>query len=153
VIVLTRQNLPVLEPSPRIAEGVDRGAYVLSEAHGSQMDVILIGTGSEVHIALEAQKLLTERGIGARVVSMPSWERFERQTQDYQDGVLPPVVRARVSIEAGVTTGWQKWVGDGGASIGIDRFGASAPYQEIYRQFGLTPEHVAQAALALLGRV
>jgi transketolase len=152
VIVLTRQNLPVLEPSLRIADGVDRGAYVLSEAQGSQIDVILIGTGSEVHIALDAQKLLVERGIGARVVSMPSWERFERQTQDYRDRVLPPSVKARVSIEAGVTTGWQKWVGTQGTSVGVDHFGASAPYKEIYKQFGLTPEHVVQAALALLGR-
>jgi transketolase len=153
VIVLTRQNLPVLEPSPRIQEGVDRGAYVLSEAQGSQIDVILIGTGSEVHIALDAQKLLVERGIGARVVSMPSWERFERQPQDYQDRVLLPSVVARVSIEAGVTTGWQKWIGTKGTSIGIDRFGASAPYKEIYKQFGLTPERVVQEALALMGGV
>jgi transketolase len=152
VIVLTRQNLPVLEPSLRIADGVDRGAYVLSEAQGSPIDVILIGTGSEVHIALNAQKLLAERGIGARVVSMPSWERFERQTQDYQDRVLPPSVKARVSIEAGVTTGWQKWIGTQGTSVGVDHFGASAPYKEIYKQFGLTPEHVVQAALALLDR-
>jgi transketolase len=152
VIVLTRQNLPVLEPSLRIADGVDRGAYVLSEAQGSQIDVILIGTGSEVHMALDAQKLLAERGVGARVVSMPSWERFERQTRDYQDRVLPPSVKARVSIEAGVTTGWQKWIGAEGIGVGVDRFGASAPYKEIYKQFGLTPEHVVQAALALLGR-
>jgi len=152
VIALTRQNLPVLEPSPQIADGVDRGAYVLSEAPENRIDVILIGTGSEVHIALDAQKLLAERGIAARVVSMPSWERFERQPQDYRDRVLPPSVKARISIEAGVTTGWQKWVGADGVSIGIDRFGVSAPYKEIYKQFGLTPERVVQEALALLGR-
>ena len=112
---------------------------MLADGPGGKVDVIVIGTGSEVHIALEAQKLLAEKGVAARVVSMPSWERFERQPQTYRDSVLPPAVTARVAVEAGVTTGWQKWVGDRGAVVGVDRFGASAPYKEIYQHFGLTP--------------
>ncbi|MEB2286506.1 MAG: transketolase [Anaerolineae bacterium] len=153
VLALTRQNVPVLDPALGIAEGVARGAYVLTDAPGGAVDVLLIATGSEVHLALAAQKLLAAEGIGARVVSMPSWERFERQPSAYRDSVLPPAVTARVSVEAGVTTGWQKWVGAGGATIGVDRFGASAPYQVIYEQFGLTAAHIAERARALVGRV
>ncbi len=153
VLLFTRQNLPVLDPSLPIFEGVDHGAYVLKDAPDGKLDVILIGTGSEVHIALAAQALLAEKGIGARVVSMPSWERFERQSQNYRDKVLPPTITARVAIEAGVTLGWQKWVGMQGEIVGIDRFGASAPYKEIYKQYGLTPEAVAERAAALLERV
>jgi transketolase len=152
VILLTRQNVPILDPAAGIAEGVERGAYVLSDAPGGKPDVILIGTGSEVHLALDAQKKLAEQGIAVRVVSMPCWERFARQTPEYRDGVLPPHVTARISVEAGVTTGWQKWVGPEGAMVGVDRFGASAPYQEIYKQLGLTPDHIAEQALAVLGR-
>ena len=150
-IVLTRQNLPLLDV-PDLRDGVDRGAYVLSDVPGDTIDAILIGAGSEVHLALEAQKLLADQGVAARVISMPSWERFARQPQSYQDAVLPPQVTARVSVEAGVTTGWQRWVGSAGACIGIDRFGASAPYKEIYEQYGLTPEHIAARTLAILGR-
>ncbi len=152
VLMFTRQNIPVLDPSLGMAEGVDRGAYVLADGPGGKADVILIGTGSEVHIALDAQKLLAEKGVTARVVSMPSWERFARQPQSYRDSVLPPAITARVAVEAGVTLGWQKWVGDRGVVVGVDRFGASAPYKEIYQHFGLTPERVADEALALLER-
>jgi transketolase len=151
VILLTRQNVPVFNMGQDVNQGVDRGAYVLSEAEGGRTDIILIGTGSEVAIALEAQKLLAEKGIAARVVSMPSWERFERQAQAYRDSVLPPDVTARVAIEAGVTSGWARWVG-AGSVIGVDHFGASAPYKELYQQYKLTPENVAQQASALLGR-
>ena len=150
VLVFTRQNVPVLDPAAGMMEGVDRGAYVLSDAPNGTPDVILIGTGSEVHLALDAQKLLAVQGVAARVVSMPSWERFERQPQDYRDSVLPPALKARVAIEAGVTTGWQKWVGADGTVIGVDRFGASAPYKEIYKQLGLTPERIAERALAVM---
>ncbi|MBP8974755.1 MAG: transketolase [Anaerolineae bacterium] len=153
VLALTRQNVPVLDPALGIAEGVARGAYVLSDAPGGAVDVLLIATGSEVHLALAAQKLLTAESIGARVVSMPSWERFERQPQAYRDSVLPPAVTARVSVEAGVTTGWQKWVGAGGAAVGVDRFGASAPYQVLFEQFGLTAAQIAERAKALVERV
>lgn len=151
VIVLTRQNVPVLDAALGTLEGVERGAYVLSDAPDGNVEVLLLASGSEVHLALEAQKLLAGEGIGARVVSMPSWERFERQPQDYRDTVLPPAVKARVAVEAGVTTGWQKWVGADGAVIGVDRFGASAPYKVIYEKFGLTPDHVAERARAVLG--
>ena len=150
VIVLTRQNIPVLETAADIAEGVARGAYVLSEAVGSQIDVLLLATGSEVTLAMGAQKLLADKGVAARVVSMPSWERFARQPQAYRDSVLPPDVTARVAVEAGVTLGWERWVGTQGAVVGVDRFGASAPYKVIFQHFGLTPEHVAERALALL---
>jgi transketolase len=153
VLVFTRQNVPVLDPSSGMKDGVARGAYVLSDAPGGQPAVILIGTGSEVHMALDAQKLLAVQGVAARVVSMPCWKRFERQPADYRDRVLPPAVKARVAVEAGVTTGWQKWVGAEGEIVGVDRFGASAPYKVIYQQFGLTPEHIVERALAVIKRV
>mgnify|MGYP000929002209 CR=1 FL=1 len=153
VLALTRQNVPVLDPALGIAEGVARGAYVLSDAPGGAVDVLLIATGSEVHLALATQKLLAAESIGARVVSMPSWERFERQPQAYRDSVLPPAVTARVSVEAGVTTGWQKWVGAGGAAVGVDRFGASAPYQVLFEQFGLAAAQIAERAKALVEQV
>jgi transketolase len=153
VILLTRQNVPVLDPARGAMEGVERGAYVLSDAPDGKIDVILIGTGSEVHMALDAQQQLAQQGVAARVVSMPSWERFERQSAEYRDSVLPPQIRARIAVEAGVTTGWQKWVGTAGDVVGVDRFGASAPYKELYKQFGLTPEHIAERALAVIKRV
>jgi transketolase len=153
VLVFTRQNLPVLDvPVIQAAAGVDRGAYVLADAPDSKPDVIVIGTGSEVHLALDAQKMLAEQGVGARVVSMPSWERFERQPQTYRDSVLLPGVTARIAIEAGVTNGWQKWVGSSGIVIGIDRFGASAPYKDIFQHLGLTPETIVEKTLTLLGK-
>ncbi|MCD4687059.1 MAG: transketolase [Anaerolineae bacterium] len=152
VLVFTRQNLPVLDPDAGMAEGVARGAYVLSDAPDGTPDVILIGAGSEVHLALDAQELLAKQGVAARVVSMPCWERFERQSQDYRDSVLPPAITARVAVEAGVTTGWHKWVGLDGAVIGVDRYGASAPYQIVFEKFGLTAANIAEQALALLAK-
>jgi len=150
-LLTTRQNVPIL-PAAQASQGVMRGAYVLHEAEGGAPDVILIGAGSEVHIAAQAAEQLAAQGVRARVVSMPSWERFEREPQAYQDEVLPPSITARVAVEAGVTTGWQRWVGRRGGIVGIDRFGASAPYEEIYEHLGITPEHVAQCALEVLGR-
>lgn len=150
-LALTRQAVPVLDRSRLApASGLHRGAYVLSEAEG-ELKVILIATGSEVHIALAAQALLHAQGIGTRVVSMPSWELFAAQDPAYRDQVLPPAVTARVAMEAGATLGWERWVGARGKVVGIDRFGASAPYKELYQQFGLTPERVAAEARALLG--
>jgi transketolase len=147
---LTRQGLPILDLSHFAAgEGPARGGYVLSNARNAR--VILIGTGSEVHIALEAQQLLAEQGVAARVVSMPSWEIFDAQPAEYRESVLPAAIVARVAVEAGVTAGWEHYVGTTGAVIGLDHFGASAPYQELYRQFGLTPEAVAAAARDQLG--
>jgi transketolase len=153
-LVLTRQGLPTFGSNQNDSTGgASRGAYILSDVDDPV--VILIGTGSEVHIALEAQNLLSERGVAARVVSMPSWELFERQPADYRDNVLPPGIRARVSIEAGVTLGWERYLGRKGAqegiAIGLDRYGASAPYEEIYEKLGLTAEAMAGAALKLIG--
>jgi transketolase len=145
-LVLTRQKLPVL--AREMVTGVESGAYVLSDA--ADPEAILIATGSEVHIILEAQELLAEEGIAARVVSMPSWELFEAMPQTYRDQVLPPAIKARVAIEAANPLGWERYVGENGVAIGLNRFGASAPYQRIYEELGLTPQAVAKAAAALV---
>jgi transketolase len=150
-IVLTRQKLPALDRTVLAqAADVKRGGYILREAVGGKPSVIIIGTGSEVHLALEAAKLLDDQGIKVRVVSLPSWELFNAQPVDYQNQVLPPDVRTRISIEAGVTLGWERYVGDDGISIGISRFGASAPYKTLYEKFGLTAPRIVNAALKLL---
>lgn len=150
VLIFTRQNVPVLENTPALREGVARGGYILAENSGSPQ-VILLASGSEVHIAHEAYKTLVGEGVNVRLVSLPSWEVFGEQDQAYRDSVLPPSVTARVSIEAGVTLGWQKWVGTQGIAIGIDKFGASAPYQKIYEEYGLTPDAVVAAAKLVMG--
>jgi transketolase len=150
-LCLTRQNLPVVDRSAELASAdlVARGGYVL--APGS--DVILIGTGSEVPIALQAREQLAAEGISARVVSMPCVEWFTDQDGSYQREVLPPTIRARVSVEAGITAPWKLFVGDAGASIGVDHFGASAAYQKLYEEFGITAERVAAAARDSLAQV
>jgi transketolase len=132
--------------------GPARGGYVLAEASGGRPEVILIGTGSEVQLAVAARQQLEADGIPARVVSMPCVEWFGRQDAAYQQEVLPAGVRARVSVEAGLTLGWREFVGDAGESIGLDHFGASASYQKLYEEFGLTAEHVVAAARASLAR-
>ncbi len=148
-LVLTRQGVPVLDRARYApASGAARGAYVLSDVQNPA--VILIGTGSEVQIALEAQELLADAGIPARVVSMPSWELFDAQPAGYRQRVLPDNIRARVVVEAGVTKGWERYVGRGGRAIGLDRYGASAPYKEIYRHLGITAQAVAAAAKELV---
>jgi len=150
-LALTRQKLPVFDRSKYAsAEGVAKGAYVLSDA--VKVEVILIATGSEVAVAIEAQEKLAAGGIGARVVSMPSWELFDAQPVDYRESVLPASVTARISIEAGLTFGWSKYVGEKGVSIGLDRFGASAPYQTLMEKFGFTADNVAATAKKLLGK-
>jgi len=152
-LVLTRQNLPILDRSVMHAGGgVERGAYVMADASGGKPQVILIATGSEVSVAMGAQRLLAEKGVVARVVSMPSWELFERQSPKYRANVLPPDVSARVAVEAGSPQGWYKYVGTGGDVVGMTRFGASAPGRVNLEKFGFTPENVAARALALLGR-
>ena len=128
------------------ASGVARGAYVLAEADGGAPDVILLATGSEVQLALAARDELQADGIGARVVSMPCWELFDRQPQEYRDEVLPPSVRARVAVEQASTLGWDRYVGDGGAVIGMHTFGASAPLKQLLTKFGFTPDRVAEVA-------
>ena len=145
-LALTRQKLPVLDPE--VAKGAALGAYVLCEA-SAPAQVLLLATGSEVHLAVAARTRLEAEGIPTRVVSMPSWELFKAQPASYRDQVIPPQVKARVSIEAGTTFGWERWVGDGGASIGIDHFGASAPAEILFEKFGLTVEHVVATAMGL----
>jgi transketolase len=150
-LALTRQKLPTL---PGDAAGAARGGYVVADPEGAVPEVILIGTGSEVHVALAARDRLEEAGTPTRVVSMPCVEWFAAQDQAYRDSVLLPAVKARVSVEAAVTLGWERWVGEHGESVGIDHYGASAPYEVLYEQFGITAERVAAAAqrsLSLLG--
>jgi transketolase len=150
-LALTRQNLPILaETAERAREGVAKGAYILLDAEDPQ--VILIATGSEVWVTLEAGKALQGKGVRARVVSMPSWELFDAQPQDYHDRVLPPAVRKRLAVEAGVPQGWHKYVGSEGEIHGIERFGASAPYKDLAREFGYTPEKVVERVEGILGR-
>jgi len=149
-LALTRQTLPIFDRSRlRAAEGLCRGAYVLRACDGTP-DVLLIGTGSEVQHVLGAARQLGEEGIGAQVVSMPSWELFEAQPETYRRKVLPPSVEARVSIEAGVRQGWERFVGAEGTAIGVDRFGASAPGERVMEEYGLTAEHVAEEARRLV---
>ena len=156
-LCLTRQGLPVLDRSAATglaaADGVARGGYVLADGpDGADPAVVLIATGSEVHIALAARELLHVAGIAARVVSMPCVEWFAGQDLSYQESVLPPAVRARVSVEAGVSLGWRSFVGDAGECVGLEHFGASAAYQTLYEQFGLTAERVADAARSSIAR-
>ncbi len=149
-IVLSRQGVPTIDRTKLApAAGLHRGAYVLSEAQG-ELRVVLIATGAEVALALTAQAALAADGIGARVVSMPCHEAFAAQDASYREEVLPPSVEARVSIEAGATLGWERWIGSRGASIGIDHFGASAPGDELLERFGFTSERVVAAARAAL---
>jgi len=151
-LLLTRQKLPVLDRSVMpTAEGVRRGAYVLADSEGTP-DVILIASGSEVEVALDARQRLAEQDVKARVVSMPSWELFEQQPPEYRDEVLPPEVSARLAIEMAAPMGWERYVGLQGDVVGINRFGASAPYQVLLEQFGFTGENVALRALAVLDR-
>jgi transketolase len=153
LLALTRQDLPVLDrEGPAGAEGLHRGGYTLLDTRGGKPDLILLGTGSEVHVALDAALALEKRGLAVRVVSLPSWEIFESQPQSYRDSILPPEVKMRIAIEAGVVQGWERYLGDRGAFVGMDRFGASAPYKRLYQEFGLTADRVVEKALGLLGR-
>ena len=146
-LILTRQTLPTLDRSGLgAASGVANGGYVLAEASGGRPDVILLATGSEVHLALEARDELEADGIATRVVSMPCWELFDRQPPEYRDQVLPRAVTARVAVEQASTLGWDRYVGPGGAVVGMHTFGASAPLKQLLTKFGFTPEQVAQAA-------
>ncbi|MCS5733318.1 transketolase [Herbiconiux daphne] len=153
-IALTRQNIPVFERGDGEASGevfasarnVSKGAYVLAEAPNGTPDVIFIATGSEVQLAVEARAILKEEGINARVVSAPSLEWFEEQTDEYKESVLPAAVKARVSIEAGIAMGWRRYVGDAGRSVSIEHFGASADYKTLFREFGITTEAAVEAA-------
>jgi transketolase len=154
-LALTRQSVPVLEGTDAI--GVSRGGYVLSDTAtdvGNGMpDVLLIATGSEVQLAVAAQQILAAEGIGTRVVSMPCVEWFDEQEPSYRDQILPPAVKARVAVEAGIAMPWHRFVGDHGEVISLEHFGASADWQTLFREFGFTGEAVAAAARRSLGRI
>ena len=155
-LALTRQNVPVLDREVHApAEGAAQGGYVLAEAEGGTPEAIVIATGSEVSLALEARAELERAGTPTRVVSMPCVEWFEEQSEEYREQVLPSSVRARVSVEAGIAMGWRSYVGDAGVSVSLEHFGASAPYQTLYEKFGITSEAVVAAvrdSLAKVGR-
>ncbi len=152
-LVLTRQYLPVLEETGRLArDRIGQGAYVLHDAEGGDPEILLLATGSEVWVTLAAAKTLAGEGIRARVVSMPSWELFDRQPEEYRASVLPPSVRKRLAVEAAIPFGWHKYVGTEGEVHGIERFGASAPYKDLAREFGFTPDAVAERVRGMLGK-
>jgi transketolase len=153
VLALSRQPLPTLDRGKYApASGVARGAYVLADAPGANPEVILIASGSELSLCVDAHEELLAEGIRSRLVSMPSWDIFERQTKDYQDSVLPPDVTARVAVEQASTFGWERYLGSSGCSIGMKTFGASAPLKELQRKFGFEPGRVTQVAKALVAR-
>ena len=153
LLVLTRQNLPTLDRNKYgSVSGVDKGAYILKEASSKNPELLILSTGSEVEIALNAAEELEKKEISTRVVSMPSWELFEAQPQSYRDEVLPPKVKSRISIEAGSEMGWHKWVGSEGTVIGLNRFGESAPYEEVYEHLGLTAEKVIVKGVELTSK-
>jgi transketolase len=150
-LIFTRQSVPVLDRTGcQEAQALQQGGYILWESAKGMPQVILIGTGSETHIALEAGKKMAAEDIGVRVVSLPSWELFDSQPQDYRDSVLPPGVKARVAVEAGIKLGWEHYAGLEGTVIGMDGFGASAPASVLYEKFGITVEQVVQAAKELI---
>lgn len=153
MLILSRQKIPISDRGERAdASGLRRGAYVVSREPGDSLDVILIATGSEVQLALEAQEELAETGVAARVVSFPSWEIFREQSEEYREEVLPSVVRARIAIEAGASLGWAEWVGPEGRTLTIDRFGSSGSSEVNFRTYGLTSEHLVESALNLVCR-
>jgi transketolase len=153
MLVMSRQAQPTLDRTKYApASGVAKGAYVLADAADGVPDVILIATGTELALAVEAYEHLTAEGVKARVVSMPSWELFEQQSEDYRCEVLPPQIKARVAIEQGSTFGWAQWVGMDGAVVGMKTFGASAPLKFLLKQFGFTVESVVAAAKEQLAK-
>ena len=150
-LILSRQNMLTLDRTKYAsAEGVRRGGYVLADPADGAPEVILIATGTEVQLAVAAHEELTAAGIKARVVSLPSWALFDRQSDEYRDSVLPPEVTARVAVEQASTFGWERYAGSMGAVIGMETFGASAPLKELQTKFGFTPENVVEAAKAQL---
>ena len=151
-LALCRQGLPVWDPAAVPDDAIERGAYVLRDSEGGDPELILMATGSEVHIANDAAKLLEADGIRVRLVSMPCLDRFAEQDAGYRDSVLPPAVRARVAVEAASPIGWHRWVGDLGDVVAMEGFGASAPAKVLYQHFGFTGEAVAERARAVLER-
>lgn len=154
LLVLTRQGMPTYARSEdNAASLVQKGAYIFEDSDKDVPDAILIGTGSELHLAVQAKAQLKDNGVDARVVSMPSWELFNKQSDDYKQSVLPSSVKNRVSVEAGSTFGWERWVGDQGTAIGVDSFGESGPYEELYEHFGITVEAIVKAASEFKGNL
>jgi transketolase len=152
-LALSRQPLPIFDRSRYApAAGLARGAYVMADAEHGEPQVILIGTGSEVQICVEVREQLRREGIGARVVSMPSWELFEQQDEQYRASVLPPHIGARVTVEQGSVLGWDRYAGSSGAIIGMHSFGASAPLKDLLKKFGFTPEKVMEVAKAQIAK-
>ena len=150
-LALSRQNVPTLDRNDLAsATGLQKGAYVLADLGNGNPDLLLMASGSEVHLALEAGKILAEKGNKVRVVSFPSWELFEQQSQQYRDAVLPPTLKNRIAIEAGITMGWEKWLGDSGVMVGLDHYGASAPAETLFEKYGFTVENIVKQALSLL---
>jgi transketolase len=153
VLVLSRQALPTIDRKKYApASGLVHGAYVLGDSPGGDPEVILIASGSEVSLAVEGHEKLFAKGIRSRVVSMPSWDIFDHQPQEYRDSVLPPNIRARVAVEQASTFGWERYTGLDGRIIGMKTFGASAPLKELQKKFGFHPDHVVTAAKELLDR-
>ncbi len=151
-LVLSRQVLPTLDRSKYAsAVGVSHGAYILADAPDGKPQVILIGTGGELSLVVEAHEKLVAKGIRSRVVSMPSWDIFSKQPLEYRNSVLPPEVKARVAVEQGATFGWERYVGESGRVIGMTTFGASAPYKDLQKHFGFDVDHVVAAALEQIG--
>ena len=152
-LILSRQALPTFDRSKyALASGVAKGGYVLADAKGGKPEVVLLATGSEVSLCVNAYEQLTAEGIRARVVSLPSWELFDQQSQEYRDSVIPPEVTARISVEQASTLGWDRYVGPRGRAIGMKTFGASAPLKELQKKFGFTPKTVVGTAKELLGK-
>jgi transketolase len=152
-LILSRQNMPTLDRTKYGAvSGVAKGAYVLADAKGGKPDVILMATGTEVGLCIEAYEKLTAEGVKARVVSMPSWELFEQQPESYRESVLPADVTARMSVEQASFMGWAYYTGVGAPGVGMRTFGASAPLKELQKKFGFTPEKVVETAKALLAK-
>jgi transketolase len=152
-LVLTRQNLPTIDQAPEKAyEGVEKGGYVVVEAADAQPEALLLASGSEVGLAIEAQKALEKEGIRASVVSLPAWDRFDQQSDEYKESVLPTAVRARIAIEMGASLGWERYTGLDGDVIAIDKFGASAPGETIIEKYGFTVSNVVSRVKAKLNK-
>ena len=153
-LILTRQAIPVLDRSIYApADGLHRGAYVLADMGDSEPDLILMASGSEVYLIIEAGVRLVSEGVNVRLISFPSWELFEAQDETYRNLVLPPAIKSRLSVEAGISQGWERWVGDSGESISIERFGASAPYKFIFENFGFTVDNIINRARQILAKI
>ncbi len=150
-LILTRQAVPTLDRTIYAnAENLNKGAYILADLGEKKPDIILIGSGSEVSLIVEAGEALAKEGVNVRLVSFPSWELFKKQSKDYQRSVFPDNIKTRLAVEAGVSIGWKEWVGDSGIVLGVDKYGASAPYKELFAHYGLTVEHVLEEAHKLL---